>query len=108
MVLLNESFAATNEREGAEIAAQITTALLDRGLKVVFVTHLHEFASTLYRRGMPNATFLRAERLPEGTRTFRLIEGEPLATSYGEDLYAAVFGPESAPAEQKPALSLAG
>ena len=35
MVLFNESFAATNEREGSEIARQITTALVDCGVKVI-------------------------------------------------------------------------
>jgi hypothetical protein len=37
--------------------------------------------------------FLRAERRPDGHRTFRLLPGEPLPTSYGEDLYQEVFGP---------------
>jgi hypothetical protein len=36
-------------------------------------------------------TFLRAERRPDGTRPFKLIEGEPLQTSYGEDLYRTIF-----------------
>jgi DNA mismatch repair ATPase MutS len=94
MMLFNESFAATNEREGSEIAMQITRALLDRGVKVSFVTHLHEFARALFDRKMANALFLRAERLPDGTRSFRMIEGEPLQTSYGKDLYDGVFGPE--------------
>lgn len=103
MMLFNESFAATNEREGSEIAAQITTALLERGVKVSFVTHLHEFASGLWERRMPNAIFLRAERLPDGTRTFRVIEGDPLQTSYGEDLYDQVFGPDrNAGVERRP------
>jgi DNA mismatch repair ATPase MutS len=107
MMLFNESFAATNEREGSEIAAQITTALLERGVKVLFVTHLHEFASHLCQQRMSNAIFLRAERLPDGTRTFRVIEGEPLQTSYAEDLYAAVFGPEPISEEDR-TLSLTG
>ena len=38
-----------------------------------------------------NALFLRAERKPDGTRTFRLTEGEALETSYGEDLYRQIF-----------------
>ena len=94
MLLLNESFAATNEREGSEIARQITTALVERGVKLCYVTHLHEFARLLYEKRPPNCKFLRAERLPDGTRTFRIIEGDPLQTSYGEDLYERVFGPE--------------
>jgi DNA mismatch repair ATPase MutS len=92
MVLFNESFAATNEREGSEIARQITNALIESGIKAVFVTHLYEFAHGLYEKKMQNAMFLRAERRADGTRTFRLTEGEPLQTSYGKDVYESVFG----------------
>ncbi len=91
MLLFNESFAATNEREGSEIARQITTALMDRKIKVFFVTHLFEFARGLHEKQLSNAVFLRAERRDDGERTFRLVEGEPLQTSYGEDLYERVF-----------------
>ena len=42
---------------------------------------------------MEDAIFLRAERSADGTRTFRLLEGEPLETSYGEDLYHEIFEP---------------
>ena len=92
MVLFNESFAATNEREGSEIARQIVRALMERGIKVFFVTHLYEFAHGLYDEKMDNAIFLRAERQDDGVRTFKLSEGEPLQTSYGEDLYKGIFG----------------
>lgn len=94
MVLFNESFAATNEREGSEIAAQITKALVERGVRVSFVTHLYEFAHGLCEKKMENAVFLRAERRADGTRTFRMLEGEPLQTSYGRDLYDSVFRSE--------------
>ena len=92
LVLFNESFAATNEREGSEIAKQIVTALLDKRVKVFFVSHLYDFARRFYDEGLPNAIFLRAERQSDGTRTYKLIEGEPLQTSYGEDLYQRIFG----------------
>jgi DNA mismatch repair ATPase MutS len=91
LVLFNESFAATNEREGSEIARQITRALLEYGTTVFFVTHLYDFARSMYAKGMENALFLRAERQPDGRRTFRLIAGEPLETSYGKDLYEQIF-----------------
>ncbi len=91
MVLFNESFAATNEREGSEIARQIINALLEKRIKVFFVTHLYEFAHGFYNKKMANAMFLRAERQTGGRRTFKLIEGEPLQTSYGEDLYHRIF-----------------
>jgi DNA mismatch repair ATPase MutS len=92
IVLFNESFAATNEREGSEIARQIISALLEKQIKVVFVTHLYEFAHSFFARGLNNAIFLRAERQTDGNRTYKLTEGEPLKTSYGEDLYGKIFG----------------
>jgi DNA mismatch repair ATPase MutS len=78
MVLFNESFAATNEREGSEVARQIVGALLEQGVKVFFVTHLYAFAHGCFEKKMKNALFLRAERQADGRRTFMLIEGEPL------------------------------
>ena len=92
MVLFSESFAATNEREGSEIARQITRALVERRVRVFFVTHLYNFAHSWFGSTMSNTLFLRAQRHADGARTFRLAEGEPLETSYGEDLYNLVFG----------------
>jgi DNA mismatch repair ATPase MutS len=91
MLLFNESFAATNEREGSEIARQIMCGLLERRIKIFFVTHLYKFAHGFYDEKTENAIFLRAERQAEGGRTFKLVEGKPLQTSYGEDLYDRVF-----------------
>jgi hypothetical protein len=41
---------------------------------------------------METAMFLRAERQADGTRTFKLIEGDPLETSFGKDLYERILG----------------
>ncbi|MEW6621966.1 MAG: DNA mismatch repair protein MutS [Bacillota bacterium] len=92
LMLFNESFAATNEREGSEIAKQIICALLEKRIKVFFVTHLYEFAHGFYDKKMVNVIFLRAERQADGGRTFKMIEGKPLRTSFGEDLYNSIFG----------------
>lgn len=67
-------------------------ALREAGVKVVFVTHLYDLAEGLRREGSPETLFLRAERAPDGRRTFRIVEGDPLPTSYGGDLYRQVFG----------------
>jgi DNA mismatch repair ATPase MutS len=98
IVLFNESFAATNEREGSEIARQIVRALLEAGIRVFFVTHLFDLAQSLYLHEANAALFLRAERQAGGQRTFRIAEGEPLPTSYGPDLYERIFGAEPQPA----------
>jgi hypothetical protein len=95
LVLLNESFASTNERDGSEIARQIVQALLEAGVKVFYVTHMFDLAKSLYRTEADGCLFLRAERLADGRRTFRLMEGEPMPTSHGEDLYRRIFGNSS-------------
>jgi DNA mismatch repair ATPase MutS len=92
LVLFNESFASTNEREGSETARQVVAALIERRIKVVFVTHLYDFARSMFERRLDGAVYLRAERGTGGTRTFKLVPGEPLTTSFGADLYQAVFG----------------
>jgi len=93
LILFNESFASTNEREGSEIARQIVRALLENNVKVFYVTHLFDLAQGFHRTNPDPALFLRAERLPDGRRTFQLIEGAPLPTSYGADLYRRIFEP---------------
>lgn len=100
ILLCNESFAATNEREGSEIARQVVRALIESGVKVFFVTHLFDLAHGSYRQNLDTALFLRAERQLDGGRTFRIVEGEPLPTSYGADSYRRIFGaaPDAAPA----------
>jgi hypothetical protein len=96
LLLANESFAATNEQEGSEIGRQIVRALLESGVRVVFVTHLFDLAHSLFTSQSDdqgnNALFLRPERRDDGQRTFRLLPGEPLSTSYGPDLYRRIFG----------------
>jgi len=92
LVLSNESFASTNEREGSRIARQLVDGLVEGGLRVVMVTHLHEFARGLADEGRDDVLFLRAERAEDGARTFRVVPGAPLPTSFGADLWERVFG----------------
>ena len=89
LVMLNESFAATNEREGSEICRQITKALVEHNIEVFSVTHLNTYADAFlsYRQ----AQFLRAQRLDNGERTFKVVSGKPLQTAFGEDLYRKIF-----------------
>jgi hypothetical protein len=91
LVLFNESFASTNEREGSEVAGQILKALLEAGTRCAVVTHMYALSGALHRQGLPGAVFLRAERTPDGHRTYRLVPGAPETTSYGHDLYREVF-----------------
>ncbi len=87
LMLFNESFAGTNEREGSEIGHQVVRALLDAQIKVFFVTHRFDFADRFHRRDARSTLFLRAERGPDGRRNYKLAVKGPLPTSFGEDLY---------------------
>ena len=91
VLFLNESFATTTEKEGSIIAEDITTALYERGIRVMMVTHLLAFAQSCYAKQPEHAIFLSAERKEDGERTFRMIEQEPELTSYGLDLYDSVL-----------------
>ncbi len=90
LLLLNEFLSSTNEREGSEIAHQIVKALVESGVNVMYVTHMYTLAKKFF--GFKNVLFLRAERTPEGRRTFKIKEGEPLPTSFGNDIYKKLFG----------------
>jgi DNA mismatch repair ATPase MutS len=92
LMLFNESFAATNEREGSEIGRQVVRALLEAGIRVLFVTHQFDFADSFRRRQADSTLFLRAPRQPDGQRNFKLAVAEPLPTSYGVDLYYRIGG----------------
>jgi DNA mismatch repair ATPase MutS len=97
ILLCNESFASTNEREGSEIARQVVRAMLAKDIRIFFVTHMYELAHGFHAQHLDTALFLRADRRADGTRTFKVTEREPLPTSYGEDSYRRIFGPDTAP-----------
>lgn len=96
VLLCNESFASTNEWEGSEIGRQVIGALLQADVRVFLVTHLYNLAGSYRADGPEHAVLLRAERRPDGTRTFRVLPGEPLPTSYGRDLYEQILGEDGA------------
>lgn len=91
LFLLAESFASTNEEEGSAIASEVLAAMADAGVRVAFVTHLLELAGELARE--PGVVSLRAERLGDGERTYRMLEGLPETTSHARDVYEEIFGP---------------
>ncbi len=70
MVLLNESFASTTEKEGSLIAYDVIRALTEAGVEVLTVTHLLTFAQRLYAEC-------------SGTAGFRRVEGEEAGKGEG-------------------------
>lgn len=96
MVLLNESFATTTEKEGSLIAYDIVKALVEADVKVLTVTHLLSFAQRIYQEAKEspktNIEFFSAERTGDGKRTYHMIQHEPELTSFGMDLYERIIG----------------
>lgn len=90
-ILFNESFAATNEREGSEVARQIIAALTESGAHVIFVTHMYALAEDFDNQNTLKACFLRPERDDNGQRSFKILLGKPQTTSFGKDLYKQIF-----------------
>ncbi|MGC8562933.1 MAG: MutS-related protein [Thermoplasmata archaeon] len=91
VVLFNESFSSTNALEGSQIAYQIIRGLVDSNVTVLFVTHLYELTQLFLNDPSYDVRFLVAERLDNGRRTFKVIQGKPQSTSYGEDLFHEIF-----------------
>jgi len=95
MVLLNESFATTTEKEGSLIAYDIVKALVEAEVKVLTVTHLLSFAQRIYQESQEspktNIEFFSAERAENGKRTYHMIQHEPELTSFGMDLYERII-----------------
>jgi hypothetical protein len=92
LMLFNESFAGTNEREGSEIGYQIVCALLRAQVRVCFVTHRYALAERFRQQEEFGVLFLRAGRHGDGRRDYKLTEAGPLPTSFGEDLYYRLGG----------------
>lgn len=99
MLLMNESFAGTTEKEGSLIMKNIVEALYECCVPVFMVTHLFEFTQyfvTLSEQeralGTTSGTvFLTAKRTENGMRTFQIIPDQPSSTSYGIDLFGQFF-----------------
>lgn len=91
LILFNESFQSTNEREGSEICREIVNALVEDGVEVFFVTHFFTFAENVLEHHKDESVFLKAERMSGGQRTFKIVPGLPEETAYGKDLYNELF-----------------
>lgn len=105
MVLLNESFASTTEKEGSAIAYDIIRALAEADVKVLMVTHLISFAEKVWTQlqgsKFPTA-FLSAQRIERQgriQRTFKMIPHEPELTSFGLELYDEIILSQHTPGQ---------
>lgn len=90
LLLMNESFASTNEHEGSQINWQITKGLLDMGITVITVSHQYEYTQLLTASHY-TPYFLLAQRKVDGQRSYHMLPATPKVTSYGLDIYHRVI-----------------
>jgi len=94
LLLLNESFASTDEEGAGALAREVIPPLCEAGIRVVFVTHFADVARSLADDPqLDEVVALAAERRADGERTFRLRPGLPEPTSHGADLWRRIMGP---------------
>ncbi|MHB1483531.1 MAG: MutS-related protein [Saccharofermentanales bacterium] len=97
LVLLNESFASTTEKEGCEIAIDFMKALSLTNSKLIFVTHIYELLKNHKNisKGLHNdigiSNLITASCDSPSNRSFKIIEGEPQASiSSAIGIFAAI------------------
>lgn len=98
MLLSNESFSSTNDRDGSEIFIGIVQGLLSCEIEIFAVTHLLDFAAAIARR--PDVLSLRPERKDTGERTYQLQEAAPRPDAFAEDIYRKIFAGNSDPVKK--------
>lgn len=90
-VLFNESFSSTNELEGSEIGKQIIAALIEQGVRVIFVTHFYYLADQFLQQQPYNTLSLTAQITADKQPTYKLALGDPKPTSNAVYLYDKIF-----------------
>ena len=90
LLLLNETFSTTSFEEGYFIAADAVRAILGRGTRTIYNTHMHKLAQdldTVINTGEAEgkAVSLVAET-KEGKHSFRVVIGPPEGRSFARDI----------------------
>lgn len=91
ILMCNESFSSTNEKEGTEVALPIIDAMLDSNIRMFFVTHFYSIPFHYINCGEGSVKILQAERKEDATRSFKMVETQLAENSYGMDLYQCLF-----------------
>ena len=112
LLLLNETFSTTSFEEGYFIAADAVRAILGRGVRTIYNTHMHKLAQDLDTAvntgdAEGKAVSLVAET-KEGQHSFRVLIAPPEGQSYARDIaekygvtYERLTAMEEAEAETK-------
>lgn len=90
LLLLNESFATTSFEEGYYIARGAVRAILEKGCRTIYNTHMHKLALDVDEiNGEVNSDSKAASLVVEvenGTRSFRVSVSKPTGLSFAMDI----------------------
>ena len=88
LLLLNESFSTTSFEEGYYIATDAVRAILQRGIRCIYNTHMHKLASDLTGAAAPETpgACSLTVRSEGRQRSFRLEIAPPEGSSYARDI----------------------
>ena len=89
LLLLNETFSTTSFEEGFFIARDSVKAILDRGARCIYNTHMHKLAAEIDAlnaecRGMKAASLVAVS--DGGQRSFKIKVAPPEGLSYARDI----------------------
>jgi len=106
LLLLNETFSTTSFEEGYYIAADAVRALLKKGVRTIYNTHMHKLArdlDSLNEGTGPARAFSLVVRAEGRERSFKIEVAPPEGLSYARDIaekygvtYDALTGGQSA------------
>ena len=89
LLLLNETFSTTSFEEGYFIARDSIRAILKKGIRTIYNTHMHKLAMDLdeinSQSGEDKAASLIVQS-EEGKRSFKVVEAPPQGQSYAHDI----------------------
>ncbi|MBQ6696290.1 MAG: DNA mismatch repair protein [Lachnospiraceae bacterium] len=89
LLLLNETFSTTSFEEGCYIARDSVKALLTKGVRTIYNTHMHklgEDADELTRESSGAGASSLVMRTEAGKRSFKVTMAPPEGSSYAKDI----------------------
>ncbi len=89
LLLLNETFSTTSFEEGYFIARDSIRAILKKGIRTIYNTHMHKLAMDLEeinrQSGEDKAASLVVQN-EDGKRSFKVVEAPPQGQSFAHDI----------------------
>ncbi len=89
LLLLNETFSTTSFEEGYYIARDAVKAILSKGARTIYNTHMHKLAVEIGEINAESGKYKAASlvvKAEEGKRSFKVVKAEPEGMSYAKDI----------------------